>query len=529
MSFTYNTEAREPRQTISFPLVFPYEGYTTETQFSSSLRNTPFSFIKNAVFTPHINPITGKSSISVRQRAALNNLQDTATSSSGQDKGIFYWDKTGKIYCTFTANTYYSTPYGASTLLANNYTGGSTYNYAHYTEYFDGTNYYLATKKTNPTSKAYVIDTSNTLTEITDADYPNTTAVGQFVSLDGYLFVNTTSGKIYNSDLGAPTSWTSTNFITASISPDKGIGLAKYKNQLVVFGTSSIEFFYNAANPLGSPLARNEQLSISDIGCAGAKTIVNSSDSIFWISNSLGKVGVYMLDNGRPKKISTESIDLVIGEFSSAGDSMYAGKIHIAGVDCYYFSIFSNLPGVPTYIYNPNLDLWHIWTTEQSGNVYAFGTGSSAIMPSDYFPYISGISTIFPTIGLGTAERICCYLSSGFYSVNQDNISTGGVSKYVHFTIQSPPLDFSTHNFVRIHKIVIKMLINTGGTTGTIPINYTLNNLGKYQHPVITIDQANYQADVTVSVNGGTAKTIAVAADTPTLLDAEITYSICEH
>lgn len=514
---TANTDAQEPYQSIPLPLYFPYNGI---------LANGPTSWMSNMIITTYKNNLTGKLDIEVQPRGGYGIAATFSdTSSDTFARGIFYWDKVDKIYFVFGDKLNIASSFSALyTSLLTNYTGGSIYNYAHFTEYFDGTTYFLATKKTNPTSKAYIIDTTGSgtgITQITDADYPSTTAVGQFINVDGYLFVMTNLGQIYNSDLGAPLSWTSTNFIVASISPDRGIGLAKYKNQIVAFGANSVEFFYNAANPTGSPLARTEQAAITGIGCINAKTIVSMQDSVYWISGDVAP-GVYKLDNFKPKKISTQYIDDIIASWSGGGpDLLYAGKFMLKGKEHYYFAAAS-LSTSQTLLYDSELDIWFYWTTVNNTTVRQFGTPEASILPTTYYPGSS--ANFFPTIGDNTTQKIGYFFGNGPAADAGDAIVAATTFYPISFELKTRPLDFNTHNYVRIHRILFRIKDNTG-----ITLEYKLNNLGRFRSPYLTISQSTGLGDLKIAVNAGTAKTIATTINTPVIISGEIQYSICEH
>lgn len=139
------------------------------------------------------------------------------------------------------------------------------------------------------------------------AGFPTTTSSSVQI-LDGYIFV-CVGGDIYNSDLDLPDSWPTSNFISTETNPDNLVAIAKYKNYLVAFGTNTIEFFYDAANTNGSPLARQEGVQ-HNIGCIGQSAVTQLEDRIFWIAQSGSTYySVWELDNFKVKKISSSEFD----------------------------------------------------------------------------------------------------------------------------------------------------------------------------------------------------------------------------
>ena len=107
-------------------------------------------------------------------------------------------------------------------------------------------------------TNADVTFTLTKLVKITDTDFP-TDAVGPMVFLDGYGFILTASGSIYQTNINTMASIGVNNYLSVNAFTDAGKGLAKIKNTLVAFGESSIEFFYNAGNPSGSVLSPIKQ------------------------------------------------------------------------------------------------------------------------------------------------------------------------------------------------------------------------------------------------------------------------------
>lgn len=86
-----------------------------------------------------------------------------------------------------------------------------------------------------------------------------TVPIGTFINpypvfLDGYLFLCDTAGNIYNSQLNDPTTWPAANVATAESYPDPLKAIARVGSYLVAFGTASVEWFYDAANPTGTVL-----------------------------------------------------------------------------------------------------------------------------------------------------------------------------------------------------------------------------------------------------------------------------------
>jgi hypothetical protein len=166
---------------------------------------------------------------------------------------------------------------------------------------------------------------AGTLTQITDADFPTQLGtpdplIGPMVQMDGYTFVSTKSGKIYNSDINSISSW-SNEVLQATQYPDTLVGLCRFKHFLVAFGSDSIEFYYDAGNAApGSPLTRTDQAFVK-FGCIHPRCYYNLDDKLYFLGrSSSGTNGLWVLDGSlQPRKISSQTED---GTIARATDNM---------------------------------------------------------------------------------------------------------------------------------------------------------------------------------------------------------------
>jgi hypothetical protein len=162
--------------------------------------------------------------------------------------------------------------------------------------------------------QGWTITTGDVLAEITDVDFPpkQTPAVGIThggAVLNGYLYVLGENGVIFNSNISDATAWTAIDFVEAERDPDGGIYLAKHHDHLAVFGSRTIEFFYDNGNPVGSPLNRRQDVAYN-IGCVSGTSVWEMGDVIFFVGvNTVGSIGVYVIENFAIRKISEGDFD----------------------------------------------------------------------------------------------------------------------------------------------------------------------------------------------------------------------------
>lgn len=160
----------------------------------------------------------------------------------------------------------------------------------------------------------YIYDGFSSFTQIVDLDFP-VPPLPYPVFLDGYLFVADARGNIYNSDLNDPTSWSASNFIAVESYADDMVALARQGQYIVAFGTQSIQFFYDAGNPTGTPLA--VQSKVLRIGYTGG--LASTADSLIFIGRPVnGQPGVYMLVGTEAKEMQSHAATRRLSEYASS-------------------------------------------------------------------------------------------------------------------------------------------------------------------------------------------------------------------
>lgn len=162
------------------------------------------------------------------------------------------------------------------------------------------------------------------LTAITDVNFPNKQTpalitVGKIINFQDTFFVATLDGRIWNSPFGGRdiSVWSSSSgvgSINISAYPDQCLGIERYKQHIVAFGSNSIEFFdYDVSFP-PTALARLEQAFIK-IGAVNPKLFANFDDVLYFVGySSSNALGLWKLDGYTPQKISNIGIDQLLAE-----------------------------------------------------------------------------------------------------------------------------------------------------------------------------------------------------------------------
>jgi hypothetical protein len=139
----------------------------------------------------------------------------------------------------------------------------------------------------------------------------------------------------------------------------------------LVFGSYSIEIFYDAANASGSPLARNESVSLK-VGLAARDSICQSDRRFFWVGQAqTGEASVWMLEGLEPKRASNEFIDKMLQAEGASISSAKAWICHHKGHTLYVLNLTSR-----TLVYDCDEKVWIDWSINSAG--------SHAVLPFSY-------------------------------------------------------------------------------------------------------------------------------------------------
>jgi hypothetical protein len=205
------------------------------------------------------------------------------------------------------------------------------------------------------TKDAWVWDGA-TITKVSDADYPANTVYG-VAYLDGTIYVMDSKGVIYGSDLLTPLSWNALNFITANAEADAGVAIARQLDNIIAFKETSIEFFYDAGNPTGSPLSRQPN-ALMEVGCASAGSIAYSDNTLFFMSQHKQRGRSVMKFVGTtPQQVSTPWVDRIL----DADDlvTIYSFVVRLNGHVFYFLTLKTS---AITIVYDDIMNEWHTAT-----------------------------------------------------------------------------------------------------------------------------------------------------------------------
>lgn len=198
--------------------------------------------------------------------------------------------------------------------------------------------------------------TTNTLTQIADADFPQGSAA-MCGFLDGYgIVILKNSATFQISALEDFTNWDALDIAQKSQTSDRLVNMTVDFDHKVVwlFGTQTVEIWWDsgaAAFPF-EPVPN----SIMNFGCGAGTAVVNSSGGMLWIvENSDGGRMLYAGPGGTPKRVSTHAVEAAWASYSNVS-AMVAYLYFWRGHE---FCVFTHPSG--TWVYDALENEWHEW------------------------------------------------------------------------------------------------------------------------------------------------------------------------
>lgn len=198
----------------------------------------------------------------------------------------------------------------------------------------------------------YIYDiTAGTLNGIADRDFPGAVTVGY---LDGYFVFNQpNSQKIWVTSLLDGTAIDPLDFASAEGSPDGVVGLIVDHREVWVFGTNSVEVWYDAGTP-DFPLARI-QGAFNELGCIAYATIAKMDNTVFWLGqDARGRGVVYRANGYNGQRVSTHAIEWQLQQYDLTSAVAYTYQ-----QDGHSFYVLNVPDGNTTWVYDVSTNAWH--------------------------------------------------------------------------------------------------------------------------------------------------------------------------
>lgn len=187
---------------------------------------------------------------------------------------------------------------------------------------------------------------------ITSPNYAGAVSVGY---LDGYFVFNQPGTQIFwITSLLDGTTIDPLDFASAEGSPDNVLSLIVDHREIWLFGSNSIEVWYNAGLS-DFPMARIQGAFI-EIGCAAAYSVAKLDNSLFWLgSDARGNGIVYRANGYTGQRISTHAVEFAIQNYSTISDAI--GYTYQQEGHSFYVLTFPTAG--KTWVYDVSVNAWH--------------------------------------------------------------------------------------------------------------------------------------------------------------------------
>ena len=195
-------------------------------------------------------------------------------------------------------------------------------------------------------------EVTNVFQQITDPDFPGAVTVGY---LDGYfVFTEPDSQRVWVTSIFEGTQIDALDFASAEGSPDGLVGLIVDHREAWLFGTDSVEVWYDAGLA-DFPLARI-QGAFNEIGCVATFSIAKLDNGLFWLGTDARGQGIVYRANGYTgTRVSTHAVEYAIAQYGNLADAIaytYQQEGHA-------FYVLTFPTGNATWVYDVATGAWH--------------------------------------------------------------------------------------------------------------------------------------------------------------------------
>lgn len=290
---------------------------------------------------PEATPDGGKTAAFLTRCPGLEFLQTIGT---GPIRALWAHQTNGSDFYVVSGNEVYKLDgMTAAPTFLGNVTGTGPVSIAD-----NGTQLFFAC---NPDSYIYN-EVTNVFQQITDPDFPGAVTVGY---LDGYFVFNEPdSQKVWVTSLLDGLSVDPLDFASTEGSPDGLVAINVDHREAWMFGTDSIEVWYDAGLA-DFPLTRI-QGAFNEIGCVAAFSVAKLDNGLFWLGTDARGQGIVYRANGYTgQRVSTHAIEYAIAQYGNISDAIaytYQQEGHA-------FYVLTFPTGNATWVYDVATQAWH--------------------------------------------------------------------------------------------------------------------------------------------------------------------------
>lgn len=393
--------------------------FVYNSQSRSAITPDKDSRFINVMLEAIASPNTNDARVFIKTRAGLASAYSL---SGGVARGVYDWVYGGNSYCITVVG---------SDVRVNGVTKATlttTTGKVGFTEHVSSVG--AVTLFMADGTKGYVWSNPTTApTMITDVNFPSP-HIPDPIFIDGYIMLAKTGTQdIYNSQLDLPLSWSEGGtggpmYISAEMYPDTIVALTKNNNYLLAIGQLSTEYFYDAANATGSPLARQDS-AVKGFGTPAPWAVAQTENDVMLVgSQGVGGYTVWTIDGFKDKEIATPAIkDILLNEgVNLVNATGYC--IRVSSQKLYVIRLTNR-----TLVYSFDTEMWTEWASGATNNINWVGTWA-ADGPNGK-PYVlladgTAVAAMSNEYYLDVTLPIACYITTPKYdfgSINQKTMA----------------------------------------------------------------------------------------------------------
>jgi hypothetical protein len=270
-------------------------------------------------------------------------LRKLATIGTGPIRGLWAPEPNGTYAYVVSGSEFYQIDSSYNAVLRGTVAGTGPVSIAD-----NGNQIFIAT---NPNGYIYNMNTL-AFAQITDPDFAGAVTVG---FLDGYFVFNQPNSQtVWVTSLYDGQSIDPLGFASAEGSPDKLLALIVDHREAWLFGSNSVEVWYDAGTAT-FPLVRI-QGAYNEIGLAAVYSIAKLDNGVFWLgADARGRGIVYRTNGYTGARISTHAVEYAIQNYSTVTDAI--GYTYQQEGHAFYVLTFPTAQA--TWVYDVSTDNWH--------------------------------------------------------------------------------------------------------------------------------------------------------------------------
>lgn len=176
-----------------------------------------------------------------------------------------------------------------------------------------------------------------------------------------FIYMEPNSQRVYSVDTfdssGSPIYplvFDATNVASAEGSPDNLVSIIVDHNELWLFGTNSVEVWYDAGGA-AFPFSRI-QGAFNELGCAATFSVAKMENGLFWLgADARGRGMIYRANGYRGERISTHAVEYAIGQYSVISDAI----AYTYQQEGHSFYVITFPTANATWVFDASTNAWH--------------------------------------------------------------------------------------------------------------------------------------------------------------------------